>query len=80
MQVLLGLQSNALKFTKEGSVSIHLKIIQIEQQNYLQISVIDTGVGIEQKDQDKLFQFFGFLQDTNQMNTKGIGLGLVIAD
>ena len=80
MQVLLGLQSNALKFTKYGSVSVHLKIIEVARKKYLQISVIDTGVGIDSKDQDKLFQFFGFLQDTKQMNTKGIGLGLVIAD
>ena len=50
MQVLLGLQSNALKFTKEGSVSIHLKIIEVADQRYLQISVIDTGVGIDDKD------------------------------
>jgi len=40
--------------------------------------VIDTGVGIPYKDQDKLFKLFGFVKDTAAMNTNGIGLGLVI--
>lgn len=49
-------------------------------EKYLEISVIDSGVGIQYKDQDKLFKLFGFVNDTQQMNTKGIGLGLVIAE
>jgi len=47
MQVLLGLQSNALKFTETGKVEIEVKIVeQLNLDQYLQISVIDTGVGI----------------------------------
>jgi signal transduction histidine kinase len=41
--------------------------------------VADSGIGIEKKDHDKLFKLFGFVSDSKQMNTKGIGLGLVIA-
>ena len=44
------------------------------------ISVTDTGIGIKMKDQDKLFKLFGTLQNTRQMNTQGIGLGLVISE
>ena len=46
MQVLLGLQSNALKFTEKGKVHIKVEIIK----GYLTISVIDTGIGIPKKD------------------------------
>ena len=42
--------------------------------------MIDTGIGIEYEDQDKLFKLFGFVQDTQALNTHGIGLGLVIAE
>jgi signal transduction histidine kinase len=42
--------------------------------------VIDTGIGIAKADQKKLFKLFGFVQDSKQMNTKGIGLGLVISE
>ena len=42
--------------------------------------MIDTGVGIPYDKQDQLFQLFGFVKDTAQMNTNGIGLGLVISE
>jgi signal transduction histidine kinase len=76
----LGLQSNALKFTKEGKIEIQVEIIYKDLEEYLQIQVIDTGVGLPYKDQDKLFKLFGFIQETSKMNSKGIGLGLVISD
>ena len=84
MQVLLGLQSNALKFTKQGKVEINVKILELEQEEkkdkYLQISVIDTGIGIPYEDQDKLFKPFGFLEGTQLMNKNGVGLGLIISE
>jgi signal transduction histidine kinase len=46
MQVLLGLQSNALKFTQEGKVTTKVEIIVDGQNQLLRISVIDTGIGI----------------------------------
>ena len=47
---------------------------------FVKISVEDTGVGIKKKDQDKLFQLFGFVKDADGINTHGIGLGLVISE
>jgi signal transduction histidine kinase len=62
MQVLLGLQTNALKFTKKGRVQTNIEIITSEDNHkYLKISVIDTGIGIPEKNQDKLFKLFGFV-------------------
>ena len=46
----------------------------------MKIDVIDSGIGIKEDDKDKLFRLFGFVQDAKQMNTNGIGLGLVISD
>jgi len=53
-----------LKFTEEGKVEILVEIVEIDDCKYLSISVIDTGVGIPYKDQDKLFKLFGFLSET----------------
>ena len=67
MQVLLGLQSNALKFTSEGKIIISVAIIENELQDgekYVEISVEDSGIGIGEEDQDKLFRLFGFVQDS----------------
>mmetsp|Transcript_17664 Transcript_17664/g.27345 ORF Transcript_17664/g.27345 Transcript_17664/m.27345 type:complete len:81 (-) Transcript_17664:802-1044(-) len=70
MQVLLNLQSNALKFTKKGKVMIKASIDEagddsnfisvIDKPKYLTIEVIDTGLGVAYEDQDKLFKLFGF--------------------
>ena len=64
MQVLLGLQSNALKFTTSGSVKIIVEIEKKEGHQYIRISVQDTGVGIPEQEQSKLFKLFGFVKDT----------------
>lgn len=42
--------------------------------------MLDSGIGIKKKDKVKLFKLFGCLQNTRQMNTQGIGLGLVISE
>jgi signal transduction histidine kinase len=40
----------------------------MEDQDYLEISVIDTGIGIPYEDQNKLFKLFGFVQDSFNLN------------
>jgi two-component system, NarL family, sensor histidine kinase EvgS len=62
--VLLGLQSNALKFTQEGEIKIRVEIQELEKDKpMLVIEVIDTGIGISEENQKKLFQLFGLLED-----------------
>lgn len=79
-QVLLNLQANALKFTERGSVRIEVEIIKIELDHFLKVSIIDTGVGIKEEDKNKLFKLFGFVMDSKNINSNGIGLGLMISD
>ena len=80
MQVLINLQSNAIKFTQRGEIRTTVEIItNNEHQKFLKISVIDTGIGIPKKDHNKLFKLFGFLKDNQKMNINGIGLGLMIS-
>ena len=45
----------------------------------LEISVHDTGIGIKEEEQAKLFKLFGYIDTTKDMNTRGIGLGLHIS-
>jgi two-component system aerobic respiration control sensor histidine kinase ArcB len=63
MQVLLGIQANALKFTQRGKVLTTIEIDAQDKDKYLKISVIDSGIGIPVENQDKLFKLFGFVQD-----------------
>lgn len=52
-QVLLCLQSNAMKFTFHGGIDIKVKIT--EDKKYIFVEVKDTGIGIKNEDQEKLF-------------------------
>jgi len=47
LQVILNLQSNAIKFTSKGSVEIR---VSITTTNYLEVKIIDTGIGIKLED------------------------------
>ena len=79
-QVLLNLQSNAIKFTEKGKVQIVVQITrglfadydendEDDLQLYLQVQVIDTGVGINDEIIDKLFEPFGYIDDGKQLNS-----------
>ena len=46
-QILLNLQSNALKFTQEGKVTIVARTYKKEEDEYIEIKVKDTGIGIK---------------------------------
>ena len=77
-QVCLNLLSNAFKFTEKGFIKIQVK--KKNDNQLIEISVHDTGVGISKENQQQLFKVFGFITDSQHMNTKGIGLGLVISE
>ena len=79
-QVVMNLLSNALKFSKKGGTIDMVVNYKIEgNTEKIGISVKDTGVGIKEEDQKKLFKLFGFIDTTKEINTKGIGLGLYIS-
>lgn len=72
-QVLNNLVGNAMKFTRDGSVTVYAK----KKDDLVEVGVIDTGIGIEEKDLKRLFQRFTRIETPFQ--TDGSGLGLSIA-
>ncbi|MBO6505699.1 MAG: hypothetical protein JJ850_07700 [Kordiimonadaceae bacterium] len=78
-QVLINLASNAIKFTKEGSVSIrmHPKPFKNGAAAWV-LEVQDTGIGIPEEKQSVLFDRFTQVDTTHSRQHGGVGLGLAI--
>lgn len=78
-QIINNLVSNAIKFTESGSVLVKLELqSQLDEQVVLRCDVIDTGIGIDESQQDFLFEAFGQADSSISRRFGGTGLGLVI--
>ena len=79
VQVLNNLLSNAQKFTSVGKITLEvIKTAQTRDAQELFFLVCDTGIGIEPKDQEKLFQSFSQVDASTSRKYGGTGLGLSI--
>ena len=79
-QVLINLVSNAVKFTAEGSVIVHLsQIAEDETTARVKFSVRDTGIGIPPEVQERIFESFVQADQSTARKYGGTGLGTAIA-
>jgi len=78
-QVLINLTSNAIKFTDHGRVTLMLEAAGGGTAGDVRFSVDDTGTGIREEDQDKLFQAFSQISAASgRPRVEGTGLGLYL--
>jgi CheY-like chemotaxis protein/two-component sensor histidine kinase len=78
-QVMINLLSNAAKFTEEGAITVNVLPFKDEDgKKQVKISVTDTGPGITEKDQEKLFLAFSQVDASPTRKSGGTGLGLSI--
>lgn len=77
-RILLNLLGNAIKFTETGHITIQIIVLKSKPLQ-LQLSVIDTGIGIPQSMQNKVFDRFFRITSSYKGLYKGHGLGLHIA-
>ena len=75
-EILQNLIGNAFKFTPRGSVEVRVR--SIREQDRIEFSVADTGIGIEPHDLGKIFKEFEQLKEAHTGNQSGVGLGLSI--
>ncbi len=78
-QILLYLTGNAIKFTQQGSINVHVSMKdETEQTVLLFFSVTDTGIGIDEAHFDLLFKSFSQVDSSASRAYEGVGLGLAM--
>jgi signal transduction histidine kinase/CheY-like chemotaxis protein len=75
-QILRNFISNALKFTERGEIRVSAKV---SHDNMVEFSVADTGIGISDEDQERIFEEWTQIEGKLQKAAKGSGLGLPLS-
>ena len=73
-RLLRNLLSNSVRYTQEGQIRLGWRI----NGDSVQVTVADTGVGIPEQDQERVFREFQQLDNPQRSRDKGVGLGLAI--
>ncbi len=78
-QILFNLLSNSAKFTEEGTIRLRVERCNFETQDeWLIIEIVDTGIGMTEEQQSKLFSAFTQADASTTRKYGGTGLGLTI--
>jgi CheY-like chemotaxis protein len=77
--VLINLLNNAIKFTSQGEVVVRVRVSPVGSETlHVELSVTDTGIGIEPEAQGKIFEHFSQADGSTTRQFGGTGLGLAI--
>ena len=79
-QILLNLLGNAIKFTDQGGITLRAAIVSENQEHLtLRFEVQDTGIGLDEEQQCRLFNNFEQAETSTTLKYGGTGLGLAIS-
>ena len=79
-QVINNLIGNAVKFTNEGGITVHIDgLYKSDREFELAVYVRDSGVGIAEEDSQRVFQRFEQVNNRRDRDVQGTGLGLTIS-
>lgn len=81
-QILINLLSNAVKFTEKGTIQLNVTVLDKKEElnTILRFAVIDSGIGILEKNKKKIFQAFSQEDGSTTRKFGGTGLGLTISN
>jgi PAS domain S-box-containing protein len=77
-QVIVNIVNNAVKYTREGVVELHVGRVRKSDRDYMTFAVRDTGIGIKKENLPRLFDAFAQFDNALNRGIAGTGLGLPI--
>jgi signal transduction histidine kinase len=77
-EILVNLINNAIKFTAQGAVTVKMRLAEAHRKKWVEFAVADTGVGIDEEHQAKIFDKFYQVDSSETRLYGGLGLGLYI--
>jgi signal transduction histidine kinase len=78
-QIVINILSNAAKFTDAGSITMRIRRVTKNDQDFICFSVKDTGIGIAPEDMEKVFEAFRQIDSSVARRAEGTGLGMPIS-
>jgi signal transduction histidine kinase/DNA-binding response OmpR family regulator/HPt (histidine-containing phosphotransfer) domain-containing protein len=78
-QIVINLVKNAVKFTREGGITITVRLTDYEGKEGIKVAIADTGIGVPEETRIKLFTTFFQGDPSNTRRFGGTGLGLAIS-
>jgi PAS domain S-box-containing protein len=79
MRICTHLLDNAIKFTDKGGILFEIKFLkQNNEEVWIEIVVQDTGLGVDEREHEKIFEPFYQSKQNIKKNVRGVGLGLAI--
>ncbi len=81
-QIMINLLANSFKFTEKGSIKLNVSILEKinDTKTRVRFAVVDTGIGIHEKNQKKIFKAFSQEDNSTTRKYGGTGLGLTISN
>jgi len=77
-QIIYHLVDNAVKFTDNGSIELDISNLKIDDKNFIEIKVTDSGIGIENSRFEIIFEPFRQVSEGTDRKYEGLGIGLTI--
>ncbi|HXK27092.1 MAG TPA: ATP-binding protein, partial [Candidatus Binatia bacterium] len=75
-QILAELLTNAVKFTERGKIEVSVRTIGRDEKSSVEIAIADTGIGIDERHREIIFDDFRQLDGSSTRKYGGTGLGL----
>ncbi|MDR0442030.1 MAG: response regulator [Treponema sp.] len=77
-QIVTNIMGNAVKYTRQGFVELRMGMAELNNENWLTIAAIDSGIGIKEEDRQHIFDSFQQVDQARNRHIQGTGLGLAI--